>query len=278
VPRFSEQEFAQTYGDKAAPLVDLPIFPSGAYSAGEYLFLQTIHGRKIMGGYTSFPTVEFDRFVLQSPFVNLAVYEKADPWQPERDIFDLPPSLKELFMRYRLERAILHKKIANAYIDEHNLLAYRDYLEKLFGTAPDYENPSVAVWVTDSIPEPRTPSLVSYEGFFGLERAQEQLWRWIGEEAVIQIHDPTGEIPRTLYLDASSYPEAMDVDLFVNGSHARRITVVPGLNTYLAPIQFTQGLNSLRLVPEKCTVPAEVGNSPDERCLSIQVFAVAIQH
>jgi hypothetical protein len=134
----------------------------------------------------------------------------------------------------------------------------------------DLQSPGVTMWAFG-------------RGFFEpeLDNQRARSWRWMGEEAVIEVPQTGGDV--TLVLEGESplryFPAASTLEVWSGEARLGRIELAGDFVVRLGvrASRLQAGGNALRLTASQTFSPAERGGSDDRRRLGLRLFAVSLE-
>jgi hypothetical protein len=232
-----------------------------------YLLYQTVHEKRIVGGYIS--RSQPYRFVQVTPAVQQLVNLARGP---DINTIALRKMGENVLGYYNVGYVVVHKKLDKPDAVEKAL----DMATRIFGRGPDYEDDMAAAFRVR--PAGRALFVCVGDGWYDKESTEVGATRWMGEEATLVLVSSTSG-PATLELQASSFREKRNVQLLEGDSEIARFTVLPGdPQKFEAEIpSLKQGETVVRIMSEEPPVsPASLGMGDDSRRLSVSVSNVAI--
>jgi hypothetical protein len=118
--------------------------------------------------------------------------------------------------------------------------------------------------------------LIFAEGWW-LEKDKDRSFRWMGQNASIQVFNPSGEKRKmNMSFIVWSYHKPRTLYIYLNEEEIVRIKVLEK-STYNFTLELIPGLNELKFHSlEGCDVPAEIENEKDIRCLSFAISDLLI--
>ena len=260
VPAFYQQ-IGQEKGDFA--VLDIPF----NLIRSRYLLYQTVHEKKIVGGYIS-RIPQFD-FVQNTPAVQQLVTLSA---QPDINKVKLGKTGENVLNYYDIRYVVVHKTLDKPDAVQKAL----DMAAKIFKRPPDYQDDSAVAYRVHG--SGRALFVNVGDGWHDKESTDAGPARWMAQEASLEIVSSTGG-PARLKIMARSFEKSRTLEVLLAGAVLARFNVQPGPNQSFdtGVFQAVQGSNSITLRSvEKADSPKSLGISDDTRLLSFSVSNVEV--
>jgi hypothetical protein len=235
------------------------------------MFDQTVHGRPIIGGYTArhypYPWVRATPGVAQLTQPDLPLLDAPDILSPAVDATALA-ALDYYGVRYvavhPLGGAGAEAKIrttVNAIFAGHQI-------------APIYQTASLTAYRVP--PQPQTgPFLGLGDGWYQVEEANGRRWRWLGDDAQVQVTNPlTGTLAAQVRLAGFTLGDQRTLLARLDGQEVARQPIgPPPAQAFAIPLDLTPGEHWLALQ----SLEPPVAPPGDRRALSLAFEQIAVE-
>jgi hypothetical protein len=220
VPEFYKQ-FASDKEDNA--IMEVP-FKQDVYvfSVSDYMYYQTIHEKRLVGGYLSRTPKYASDFVENTPIVS-------DYWNlhPTSDILnqDLAKIGSSLLDYYNIRYVIIHKQELN-----QTELAYIENLSKnIFNDSPFYDDGEIEAYKVKKI-QNHVVYMVCGSNFYAAENwGGGNIWRWMDNDAeLIVVNTNEEDISTNLSFSVISFAKLRNLEVRVNNVTVQNMSVAPG--------------------------------------------------
>jgi len=243
----------------------------------EYMYYQTVHGKKLISGYTHVPE-SCTKFMENTPLIDDLNFMYLSPKELKaahndilnQDIKEIGPSILNY---YNIKYVILHE----SYMTEDQLKYSTNLLKESVDDEPIYyKNDSMSVYRVKSLPIKPFQSLG--DGWQNLEEWNGVPTRWISSNASLFIYS-NGNYSAKLRFHALSFHRARTLNICSENSVISALEVPAGFISFEVPLKLHKGENSIRFqvldVSERpCDIP--VLNSTDSRNLGVAIQNVTI--
>lgn len=236
------------------------------------MYYQTVHQKKLVGGYVSRIPYDAIEFLTYTPLIRdlLNLYPTKDII--EQNVSEIGPSI---FNYYNIKYIILHGDRLNA---EQLIFASR-LIEKSAEDPLIFENDSMVAFKVKK--EPIGSFAVLRSGWHGLENWNETPTRWMSNDAGILIYSDKN-CTADLSLQTLSFYCPRTLEIYINDQPWMWADVpTDGFVVINVPINLNKGANVLKLqVPEGCDKPCDIheSKSDDKRCLSLAIQNITISY
>ncbi|MCL5256383.1 MAG: hypothetical protein M1319_01115 [Chloroflexi bacterium] len=254
-------QIAQEKGDFA--VFDLPF----SFLQSRYLLYQTVHGKKIIGGYISrgqpYPFIENTPAVQQLVSLEL---------NPDINSIDLGSMGQNVLDYYGIGYVIVHKGPEKP----EKVAKDKEIAAQIFGRPPDYEDAQVIAYKVAG--KGRALFANMGTGWYSKELAKGEYARWMASKASLEIVSSTNG-SATVRFRACSFQKERRIQVFAGNELVGEFTVQPGDPQDFTTDQFhvDRGSTTLRIQavqpPES---PKTLGQGNDVRPLSVQVSSVEV--
>lgn len=260
VPSFYE-EIAKEEGEFA--ILDIPF----SLIRSRYLLYQTVHGKKIVGGYIS--RVQPFPFVLHTPAVQQLSTLRADT---DINSIELSSMGENVLDYYDIRYVVVHKKLDKPdAVDKAMKMA-----AEIFGRPPDYEDELAAAFRVK--PRGRALFVSVGPGWHDKESTEIGHARWMASSASLELVSSIKGTAR-LSFTAWSFDHPRTLQVYAGGKMIGEFAVEPGSPREYAADPFDVAGGSTELVfksGDPPQSPASVGYGEDPRPLSISVARVRV--
>ena len=258
----SETKVPEFYEQLAADKEDYAIMEIPSY-ATESLYYQTIHQKKLIGGYLG--RAESKEY---PPFINLLMSGLSGNNQDILAWDRGAAVLNDLHIKY----IVLHTEL----MSEAQLEFVRSLLKRSIKEGPRSYG-SLEVFEINGQPEGESISLNT--GWYGRETWNDTSTRWMGEEASVTA--VSKEAKRVeLSLVAQSFIQPRILEIYVNGTQAGQVQINSSeFIRIMVHIELKKGANLILLrTAENCERPSDIPSikSGDNRCLSLAIQNISI--
>jgi len=270
VPEFYEK-ISEDEEDYA--ILEIPnAFPGISYS--DYMYYQTIHGKKLVNGYVSRTPDYAVMFLNSMPFIS-HLTKDPPPLEHEdilsQDLIDIGPVILNY---YGIRYIVLHRdRMTAEQFDFASNLLQRSIERDPF----IYENDSIIVYKVEEGP---TKSFMRQGyGWHDIENWSGILTRWMSDDAYLLIYSDENRTA-DLNLQALSFYRTRTLNICINDG-PWTYAEIPNEDFVLVktPINLIKGTNIIRFhVPEGCESPCDIPElkNEDQRCLSVAIQDVII--
>lgn len=237
----------------------------------EYMYYQTVHGKKLVTGYAHQPET-CNQFTENTPVVNDLYFMSKIT---ENDILnqDIKETGLSILNYYNIRYIILHKN----YMTEEQLDFEQDFLNKLLSEKPDYyKNDSMYVYQVESAPV--KPFQLLGDGWYDLEEWNDIPTRWMSSNASLSIYS-NENCSMKLRFQAMSFHQARFLEICKENSAVSTVEVSPEFNTFETPVQLHKGENSISFqVLNKSEKPYDIPDfdKDDSRSLAVAMQNITI--
>lgn len=265
VPSFYKEIGAE---DEDFALLEVPMLWQS-----DVMYYQTIHGKKLVGGYVSRTPENAIDFLIVTPLINdLLNFYPSDNDILNQNLTDFGSSILNY---YNIRYIILHTDRMTS----DQLEFAKDTLRRSIGVEPTvYENDSMIVYKV--MKEPAIPFMQLKKGWHVLENGSGTPTRWMEKDAIIMIYS-NKDCTAGLSFKAHSFHLPRNLEINVNDGMVLRAEV--SNNSFIIlnvpNIRLHEGANLIKLhVSEGCEMPRDIPavNNADPRCLSIAVQDIKI--
>jgi len=267
IPRWYSQ-LAQEPGDFS--ILELP--PQDDYWHGAFrMYYQTAHHKRIFGGYIS---REFPH-----PFLSSTPgYQELTYVDGEGDMFEAnKDTWYSAFERYDTRYIVLLKdRLLEVSEEAQDVTPSREAIESVLGgAAPVYEDEQLAAYKVPK-PERSVPFLSVGDGWGPREKGPNGTFRWMGDNATLQVDSPDRR-DATLRFRAASLGPPRGLQIFHGDNLVFEGDVGPLQEYTTGPLGLPEGTSTLRFVsPTGTTSPAAMGQGSDPRQLSFALLDVGL--
>jgi hypothetical protein len=279
VPKFYKQ-IAGDRGEYAileVPDVVFTRWQSRTYA--DYMYYQTVHGKKLVNGYVSREPFWANIFLASTPIVsnllfftptfNLSSHTGKDILN--QHVADVGTSI---FNYYNINYVVLHKDRLTAEQFEFA----NDLLKEAFNVEPTiHENPSLVVYEVRD--EPVKLFSILKDGWYDPENLTGVPLRWMGENASLFVYSQDSRSV-TLSFQAVSFYKPRTLEVYVNSQRSASLMVNPiGLTNVRENLMLNKGDNLIQLhLVGGCQRPCDIPElqSGDSRHLSLSVQNITI--
>jgi hypothetical protein len=250
---------------------------AGHLSFPEYMYYQTVHGKKLLTGYTHIPDY-VTKFSKETPFIKSLHMEYTNSnymLAYNKDIFNQNSSetAQSTLNYYDVRYIVLHTNL----LTNEQLEFAEHLLQSNLNTDPIiYKNDSLIVY---KVPTTSIKPIITLDaGWHGLENWSETPTRWTTDDATLFTHT-NDNCTVTMSLQALSFHRPRTVEIYANDQLVQRTTVPTSFSHISIPIQLHKGENTIRFhVPEGAERPCDIPelNNRDTRRLSVAVQNVTL--
>jgi len=274
------QTLANERGDFA--ILDLPQDPrigeQGADKAAlTYMYYQTIHHKKIVGGGIPRAPENILEFTDRTPIVSNLIYpyKCAENCASPDIVSEDAATAQNVLAYYGIEYVILHKGLGmerNMNLDQHLLSVY------FAGYPPVYEDEGISVYRVVT-PDHFQPFLSLEYGWGPLEIFPTNMpTRWMSSDSGVTIFNPASTTIQ-LGFSAASLHGTRTLEVYADNQLVATLQVhVNHFETLRVNLSGTPGKNvSVRLHSrEACETPKDLGINEDPRCLSMAFGSLSV--
>jgi hypothetical protein len=264
----SSAETPTIYKQLAAETNDYAILEVPEAAAANYMYFQTIHGKKLVNGLASRTPDYALEFMSHTPLIGDLIYPPKT-LKMEDIIKQNRTELTSLFNYYNIKYIIIHK----GYLPDNEFSFASNLIHDALGIEPvTYD--SDGLWVYHIPTSQNFSQFISLgSGFHDLQNWSGTQTRWIQADATITVFSPENRTA-DLRLQALSFYRDRTLEISSDDALMARVSVPTRFVNVSAPIRLTKGANTVLFhVPEGCERPYDKPelNSPDPRCLSVAV-------
>jgi len=216
VPEFYRQIAAEK---EDYAIIEVP-FNKDVFLLSDYMYYQTIHDKRLVGGYLSRTPAYTTAFIENTPVIN-------NFWslQPRSDILDQNSTKLGgwLLDYYNVRYVILHKDhLSPEEFEYANNLAREIFNNSLAA----YEDDTLVAYKVNKIYN-RTTYMACEDNFYAAERWSDgRLWRWISNDAKLAvINSNEHDIGINLTFSTISFAKPYTLEIMVNNVKFKSITV-----------------------------------------------------
>ena len=270
VPPFYEQ-IANEEGDYS--ILEIPnIVPTITHP--EFMYYQTIHGKKLINGYASRTPDYVMTFVSSTPLISHLIFLSNEAVYDDILHQNLTRVGSSILNYYNIRYIILHKdRMTAEQLDFASSLLRRTIDEEPVIYEPD----SMIVFKVRK--ETIKPFMALTEGWHGLEDWSGTPSRWMSDDATLMIHSDENRTA-DLSLQALSFYRPRTLEIYVNDlSQIWAEVPTEGFVMVNVPISLNKGANLVRFhVLEGCERPCDIPElkNKDERGLSLVVQNITL--
>lgn len=268
----SSAEVPSFYKQIAAEDEDFAILEIPMLWQADVMYYQTLHGKRLVGGYVSRTPENALTFLKITPLIR----DLLDFYPSHNDIIDQNPAEigLSLLNYYNIKYIVLH----SGRINSEQLEFATDLIHRLIKVEPQiYENGSMLVYEVKK--EPITPFMLLRGGWHDLETWGGIPTRWMDNEASLLVYSDENQTI-DLNLQIISFYRPRTLETYVNEILWTQTKILPEEFIIVSmTITLIEGPNIIRFhVPEGCERPCDISelNSGDRRCLSIAVQNVTV--
>ncbi len=269
----SSSDVPPFYKEIAAEEEDFALLEVPMLWQSDLMYYQTIHGKRLIGGYASRIPENSINFLIMAPLINdLLNFYPSDKDILNQNLADVGPSIMNY---YNVKYIILHPDRMTS----DQLEFAKDTLHRSINVEPTvYENDSMIVY--EVFREPANPFIQLKNGWHGLEDWDSTPTRWMENEATIMIYSDENRTA-DLSFKARSFYYPRNLEILINDiPHICAKVPSESFVVVNAPtIRLNEGANIVRFhVPGGCERPRDITelNNADPRCLSVAVQNIII--
>jgi len=273
------RELANDQEDYA--IIEIPNYGPSTVTRSEYMYYQTLHGKRLVNGYTSRTPDHATKFILNTPLINQLM--QITQWDAgiepsfndiiDQDIINIAPAILNY---YNIRYVLVHEDL----LKKRQIELVKELLQN--STAGDpriYENDSIIVFDIREGPIGPFISLTN-SGWHGLEDWDGIPTRWIENDATLMIYTDENHVV-DLSFKALSFYRPRSVEVYVNDllEMQSQVTSNNFVITKVTGVRLKEGVNIVRFhVPEGGERPSDIKamNNPDSRCFSIAIQGIEI--
>lgn len=247
----------------------------------EYMYYQTVHGKKLVNGYTSRTPNYVTQFIHSTALINQLM--EITLWDTEvkpsfYDIIDqnltnIGPSILNY---YDIKYIVVHENLLTG----QQIELIKTLLQNSTTGSPTlYKEDSMVVFEVKKTPLIQFTSLTG-SGWHGLDDWNGTPTRWMENDATIMIYSPEDQNV-DLSFKANSLHRPRTLEIYLNEHPQKRIKIRSNVfeKVYVTEIRLKEGSNIVRFhVPDGCESPSDIAelNNLDTRCLSIAIQDIKI--
>jgi hypothetical protein len=255
------------YKQLAGETDDYAILEVPGLATSDYMYFQTIHGKKLVNGYVS-RTPDYALTFMSIPFISDLISSSNTPMMD--DIMKQNQTeLLSMLSYYKIKYIIIHK----GYLSNNEFSFVLNLVHDVLGIEPvTYD--SDGLWVYHIPTSQNSSQFISLgSGFHDLQNWSGTPTRWIQADAALQVFSPENRTAN-LRLQALSFYRDRTLEVSSGDALIAQVNVPTSFVNVSVPVRLAKGANTVRFhVPEGCERPYDKPelNSPDPRCLSVAV-------
>jgi len=270
----------------AAETDDYAILEVPGSGAANYMYFQTLHGKKLVNGYVSRTPGYAVEFMSHTPLISdlmslsdtdtFSRREEANIWirdgiMEKKNRTELMPIL----YYYNIKYIIIHK----GYLSDKEFSLASNLIHDTLGIEPVAYD-SDGLWVYH-IPTSQnsSSSMLLGSGFHDLEDKSGTPTHRIQANGTLLINSPENRTAN-LSLQVISFYRNRTVEVYSGNELTARVVVPTVYINVTVPVHLAKGSNTVRFhVPEDCERPCDKPelNNPDSRCLSVTVLNLGVK-
>lgn len=282
----SSVEIPAIYKQMAAETDDYAILEVPGSGAANYMYFQTLHGKKLVNGYVSRTPGYAVEFMSHTPLISdlmslsdtdtFSRREEANIWirdgiMEKKNRTELMPIL----YYYNIKYIIIHK----GYLSDKEFSLASNLIHDTLGIEPVAYD-SDGLWVYH-IPTSQnsSSSMLLGSGFHDLEDKSGTPTHRIQANGTLLINSPENRTAN-LSLQVISFYRNRTVEVYSGNELTARVVVPTVYINVTVPVHLAKGSNTVRFhVPEDCERPCDKPelNNPDSRCLSVTVLNLGVK-
>lgn len=237
----------------------------------EPMFYQTLHGKRIIGGFVSRVPYEKIEFLESTPLIRDLLYLYPSEDIIKHNLSEVGPAITSY---YNISYIIVHK---DRLTTEQLNFTYDLINNFLIDNIIFYENDFIVVYKLKN--EHLVPFLSLNRGWHYLENWMSTPTRWISDDASLLIYSKENDTIEMSF-QAISFNRLRTLEIYVNDDPWIWAEVpTDGFVVVKFPMNLNRGINIVNLkVPEGCERPCDIPelNIKDSRCLSVAIQNIEI--
>jgi hypothetical protein len=238
----------------------------------DYMYYQSVHGKKIVNGYVSRQPYYANGFLATAPLISELMFNTPSlnaPSAKVRDILEqnLTGLGDSIMNEFNIRYLIIHKDRLT--LDQFAFAS--SLLNRSLVDAPRvYENDSMIIYRARS--GSIKPFLMLGSGWNDPDNMNSTAMRWMGDEATLFIYASENSTA-ILSQEAISFNCARTLKIYINDTFKASQEISPSSPKVVnVSLGLNKGRNLITLrVDPGCKRPSDVLNSFDKRCLSIEI-------